>query len=253
MPGTRIQLSLDSVANAFTTATTLPTLANITNFELCFDLIDFPAEVDNAVASMADANGKVFIKSQSYLSSGQTMGASAQGSLEFIYNYRLASIKSLFLNQSGTVATSVNRQYDSLDFTRNNGSYQFFIASMPYPQRPLSTVQNKAGILTETASAMGPAHDVLTNQLGVSPASFYRIDGDTTTVPLPGQFWVATNTERLSSNGVMLSGVSSQNSPISLRIDLGSATTNACTLQLIALYDAIIEVDVANKQVAILQ
>lgn len=253
MPGCRIQLTMDALANIFYAATTTPTACTITNMELCFDLIDFPASVDEAVLSMADGNGKIFVKSQSYLSSGQTMASASQGSLEFIYNYRLASIKSLILNQSGTGATSLNRAYDSFDFTKGNGAYQFFVASMPYPQRPLSTVQNKAGILTELASTMGPAHDVLTNQLGVSPASFARVDGDTSTIALPAQFWVGTNTERLSTNAVMLSGVSSQNSPISLRIDLGTATSNAGVLQLIALYDAIIEVDVANKQVSILQ
>jgi hypothetical protein len=253
MPGCRIQLTMDALANIFYAATTTPTSAIITNMELCFDLIDFPADVDMAVASMSDAAGKIHIKSQSFVSSGQTLANGSVGSLEFIYNYRLASIKSLFLNQSGTAASSLNKAYDSFDCTAGSGSYQFFVASMPYPQRPLSTAQNRAGILTETSSALGPAHDINTNQLGVSPATFARNVGDTTTIALPAQFWVASNTERLSSNGVLLSGVSSQNSPISLRMDITTATTAALTLQLIALYDAIVEVDVANKQVSILQ
>jgi hypothetical protein len=36
-------------------------------------------------------------------------------------------------------------------------------------------------------------------------------------------------------------------------MDITTATAAALTLQLIALYDAIVEVDVANKQVSILQ
>jgi hypothetical protein len=52
---------------------------------------------------------------------------------------------------------------------------------------------------------------------------------------------------------VLLSGVSSQNSPISVRIDINTTTTNSQVLNLVALFDAIIELDVANKQVQILQ
>jgi hypothetical protein len=253
-PSVRIQLSIDSIANIFT-ATTLPTSANfsITNAELCFDMIEFSQEVDNAVASMVDERGKIMIKSQSYLSSGQTTAAVSQGSLEYIYNLRLASIKSLFLYPAGTHTNSLNKFIDALDITASNGSYQFYVASLPYPPRPLSTALQKASILTELSAAFGPAHDLLTTNFAITPVNFAYINTSTTTVAAPGMFFVGVNTERLSSNSVMLSGVSSQNSPISLRVDLNTATTNSQTLQVIALYDAIIEVDVANKQVAVLQ
>jgi hypothetical protein len=93
----------------------------------------------------------------------------------------------------------------------------------------------------------------LTTNFAITPVNFAYTNTATTTNVAPGMFFVGVNTERLSSNAVMLSGISSQNSPISLRIDLGTATTNAQTLQVIALFDAIIEVDIANKQVAVLQ
>jgi len=253
-PSVRIQLTLDSIANIFT-ATTLPTTANfsLTNVELCFDMIEFSAEVDNAVASMVDDRGKIMVKSQSYLSSGQTANAGAQGSLEYIYNLRLASIKSLFLYPSGSHANSVNKFIDALDITSGAGAYQFFVASLPYPPRPLSTTLAKNAILTELSSAFGPAHDILTTNFAITPVNFAYTNTATTTNIAPGMFFVGVNTERLSSNSVMLSGISSQNSPISLRVDITNATTNAQTLQVIALFDAIIEIDVANKQVAVLQ
>jgi len=251
MPACRIQLTVDTIANIYQSATTEPTAFTISNFELCFDLIDFPAEVDGAVASMADANGKLFIKSQSYISSGQTLASGAIGNLEYIYNFRLASIKSLFLMPAG--AGSANRLYDSFDATTSNGSYQFFVASMPYPQRPLSTLNNRAGVLMELGNAFGPAHDLLTSQFGIVPVNWSYATNGTTTIQAPAMFYVGTNTERLSSNAIMLSGVSSQNSPISVRLDLGTATAAALTLQLVALYDAVFEIDISNKQVAILQ
>lgn len=253
-PAVRLQLTLDSISNIFT-ATTLPTSANfsLSNVELCFDMIEFSPEVDNAVASMVDERGKIMIKSQSYLSSGQTASAASSGSLEFIYNLRLASIKSLFLYPSGTHANSVNKFIDALDITSSNGAYQFYVASLPYPPRPLSTALQKNAILTELSAAFGPAHDLLTTNFAITPVNFAYTNTATTTNTAPGMFFVGVNTERLSSNGVMLSGISSQNSPISLRVDLNTATTNAQVLQVIALFDAIIEVDVANKQVAVLQ
>ena len=253
MPMTTIQFTLDTIANMFFTGTTAVTSYTISNAELCFDIIDFNAEVDSAVESMADSNGKLLIKSQSYLSSGQTTTAVSSGSLEYIYSMRLASIKSLFLILAGTHATSVNKNFDSLDITLGNGSYQFYIASNPYPTRPISTVLNKAGVLAELSNAFGPAHDLISTNFAINPKEFLAINTSTTTVIAPGKFYVGANTERLSSNSVMLSGVSSQNSPISLRIDLNTATTNQQVLNLVALFDAILEIDIMNKQVQVLQ
>lgn len=255
-PSVRIQLTLDSIANIFTSTTTAPTSANfyLSNVELCFDMIEFSAEVDNAVASMVDERGKIMIKSQSYLSSGQTAAASSVGSLEFIYNLRLASIKSLFLFPAGTHANSLNKFIDALDITLSNGSYQFYVASLPYPPRSLSTALHKNAILTELSAAFGPVHDLLTTNFSITPVNFAYTNTATTTVAAPGMFILGVNCERLSAgSSVMLSGISSQNSPISLALTLGTSTTNAQTLQVIALFDAIIEIDVANKQVAVLQ
>ncbi len=253
MAASTIQLTTDTIANMCYAATTLPTSVALTNLELCFDLIDFNNEVDDAVASMADDRGKLMIKSQSYLSSGQTTAAVSSGSLEYIYSMRLASIKSLYLIMSGTHANSINKIFDSLDITTGNGSYQFFIASNPYPSRAISTILNKAGIMAELSNAFGPAHDLSTTNFSITPAEFLKTNNSTTTIVQPAKFFVGTNTERLSTNSVLLSGVSSQNSPISVRVDINTATTNAQVLNLVALFDAIIEVDVMTKQVQILQ
>ena len=166
---------------------------------------------------------------------------------------RLASIKSLFLILAGTHATSLNKNYDSLDITTNNGSYQFYIASAPYPSRPISTILNKAGVLAELSQAFGPVHDLTTTNFSITPKEFNYTNNSTTTIAQPGKFFCACNTERLSTNQVMLSGVSSQNSPISVRIDINTATTNSQILNLVALFDAIIEVDIMNKQASVLQ
>ena len=253
MAASTIQLTTDTIANMCHAGTTLPTSVTLTNLELCFDLIDFNAEVDDAVASMVDDRGKLMIKSQSYLSSGQTTAASSLGSLEYIFSMRLASIKSLFLIMSGTHANSINKIFDSFDITSGNGSYQFFVASTPYPSRPISTVLNKAGVMAELSNAFGPAHDLISTNFSITPAEFLKNNNGTTTIVQKGAFFVGTNTERLSTNAVLLSGVSSQNSPLSVLINLGTTATVSQVLNLVALFDAIIEIDVATKQVQILQ
>ena len=255
MPASTIQFTTDTIANMIYSpaGTDTPTSLSLSNLELCMDLVDFNEETDRAVESMADERGNIMIKSQSYLSSGQTVAAGSTSSLEFIYSMRLASIKSLYLILAGTHATSVNKNFDSLDITSNNGAYQFFIASNPYPSRALSTILNKAGILSELSAAFGPQHDLISTNFSINPQEFNFINTATTTPQLLGKFFVSVNTEKLSTNSVMLSGCSSQNSPISVRVDLGTATTNAQILNLVALFDAIIEVNIANKQVNVLQ
>jgi hypothetical protein len=253
MAASTIQFTTDTIANMCYAGTTLPTSVTLSNLELCFDLIDFNSEVDDAIASMVDDRGKLMIKSQSYLSSGQTTAAVSSGSLEYIYSMRLASIKSLYLIMSGTHANSINKIFDSFDITTGNGSYQFFVASNPYPSRAISTVLNKAGVMAELSNGFGPAHDLSTTNFSITPAEFLKTNNSTTTIVQPAKFFVGTNTERLSTNAVLLSGVSSQNSPISVRIDINTATTNSQVLNLVAQFDAIIELDVMNKQVQILQ
>lgn len=262
-PQMRIQLTTESVANAIkpdtATAANSVTAFSISNVELCMDLVDFPSSVDAAI--MARSNGMITIKSQSYLSSGTTLSAGSSGSLEFVYQQRLASVKSVFLHCSGTDLTvgGVGKQnlfFDSVDPTSNQGDIQFFIAQTPYPSRPLSTVINKAGIFWELSSAWGPSHDLLSTQFAINPTEFNYVNGSTTSINQMGKFYVATNTERLSQgNDALLTGVSSQGSPISVRLNIstGAPTTVAQVLQLIALYDVLLQIDMQARTLTVMQ
>ena len=61
-----------------------------------------------------------------------------------------SSIKSLFTILGGNGVEQVNGSYfDSVDITNSLGSYQFYVAGVPYPARPLSALRNKAGIFQE--------------------------------------------------------------------------------------------------------
>jgi hypothetical protein len=253
MPASQITLTTETLANCFIVGSTTPiTNYAITNCELVYDLVDFNDEVDQAVMSMADDRGKIMIKSQSYATSGQTTTAVSSGTIEYVYAMRLASIKGLALLMGGTHANAVNKSFDSLDITLGNGSYVFNIANVQYPSRAISTVLNKNCALMELGSFFGPSHDLASSNFSINPTEWSYINTSTTTALLPGKFYIATNCERQSTNDALLSGVSSQLSSLSVRIELGTATTNSQNLILVALYDAILEIDVANRQANLL-
>lgn len=252
MPSCRIQLTTETLANAIQSVANPILSYTMSNVELCYDVIEFSPMVDQAISSRG--GGMLTIKSQSYLSSGVTLPAASSGTLEFLFNQRLASIKSLFCHLSGTVATvALNTLFDSVDCTTANGDYQFFIAGSPFPPRPLSTVQNKAGISMELSAAFGPAHDLLTSNFSITPTEFYQSNTGVTTQNLMGKFYIGVNCEKLSTNDALLTGVSSQGSPISFRVSIGTATTNAQVIQLICLYDALLNIDMNTKTLVVMQ
>jgi hypothetical protein len=257
MPSVRVQLSLDSLANIYRLDGTNPiTNFSLSNLELCYDTIDFDGSVDAQL--MARGGGMLTIKSQSYLSSGITLPIGSAGSLEFLYNQRLASIKSLFMLCAGaTVASAVNLSFDSVDPTGvaagQGGDFQFFIGGMPYPARPISTTLNRSAVLMELSASMGPAHDLLTSNFGFNPTQFNSQNNTVTTIQQPGTFYIGTNTEKLSTSNALLTGVSSQGSPISFRISINNATTATQVLQLVCLYDSLIQVDMAARTCVVMQ
>lgn len=255
MPSCRIQLTTETIANAIQTLGGANGISNysISNFELCYDIIEFSPMVDQAISSMS--GGQITIRSQSYLSSGVTLPAASQGSLEFLFNQRLASIKSLFTHLSGTVATvSLNTLFDSVDCTGTaGGDYQWFVSGLPYPPRPISTVLNKAGASMELSAAFGPAHDLLTSNFAIHPLEFNAGNNIVTSQNVMGKFYLGTNVEKLSTNGALLTGISSQGSPISFRVSIGTATTNAQVVQLICLYDALLQIDIASRTLVVMQ
>ena len=253
MPSCRVQLTLETLANAIQSTANPIVSFTLSNLELCYDVIEFNPMVDQAISQRA--GGMITIKSQSYLSSGVTLPAASSGSLEFVFNNRLASIKSLFTHLSGTVQTvALNLLFDSVDCTGTaGGDYQWFVAGTPYPPRPISTVLNKAGASMELSNAFGPAHDLLTSNFAITPTEFNSGNTTTTTQNLMGKFYLGSNVEKLSTNNALLTGISSQSSPISFRVSIGTATTNAQVIQLICLYDALLQVDMGSKTLVVMQ
>jgi len=253
MPSVQIQLTMDAVVNMFNATATTTNLTSLTlsNLELCFQSVEFGAEIDPMILSMTDEEGNILIKSQSYTSSSQVCPVQT-GQTELTFNQRLSSIKSIIANFNGA-GSQENDWADSVDITSNLGDYQFLIANRPYPVRPMSVLQNKGGVYQELANCWSMAHSLYSSKLAIIPSEFDVVDADTTTYDAPAKFYVAQNTEKLSSSA-MLTGVSSQLSPISLRINFGgTAPANAHAVALICCYDSIMVINPLARQVVIRQ
>ena len=252
MPLVRIQLTMDALANMFTT--TSQTKITLENLELVYDVVEFGAETEAVVASLADENGNIMIKSQSYSTSSQTLTDGVGGTQELVFNNRLSSIKSLFTIFGGGAATCKNGSYyDSVDITNNLGSYQYYVAGVPYPARPLSALQNKAGIFQELADCWGGnSSDMYGARMSILRDEFSAIEGVTTSYESPAKFYVGVNCERLPESSTLLTGISSQLTPIHLRVDFGSGSTgNAHLITLITLHDVIVNCNILTKQASV--
>ena len=252
----RIILTLDTIANMFN-ATNIPTGYTLTNFELCYDVINFDPAVESYYASLANQAGKIVLKSSSVATGSQPLATGSSGSFQVPFNYRLASIKSLLLHTSPAVApgaTNGTGKHCALDVTSNNGDYQFEVGGVLYPPRALSTVNNKAGIVSELCLALFGNRNILSSSLGLSPTTFNVTSSSyPDNYVAPGMCIVGVNTERVPSSTSMLTGVSSLLAPINVRVNANTALSQACQLRLYALYDALIEIDVNTREVRILQ
>ena len=206
MGSTRIQLTLDSISNIFSVgsdtltnpaAIPLPTAYSISNIELCYDQMEFSNDVNEIVRK----NERIYLKSQSFSNVQQTLTPSS-GNLNLIFNTRLASIKSAFLNMSSTdAAKCVNKLFDSVDISKGNGTYQISVGGYNHPQRSLSTSDNKAGIFTALRDALDPIFEK-SNSLAISRTEWNFTDSSTTSIITPGKFYVGFNLEKMHSNNL---------------------------------------------------
>jgi hypothetical protein len=242
MPQIRLILTLDSLSNQFTGSSVSG--FTMSNVELRYKVIDMGGAVENVVLNMGP---KLYIKSQSFSCASQTLPATT-GYNELVFNQRFASVKSLYAINGGG-ANGVNGMYDSIDLTSNNGDYSFMIGGVLYPQKPISTSTCKTQALMELKSAVGSIYDK-SNNMSINKAEFSFVAGNTTSATAPAKFFIGTSTEKLNSNN-LLTGISTQNSPISYRINTGTSTGSATTVSLVVNYDALIEVDTMTRQASV--
>lgn len=251
MPNIRIQLTTASIAEAFVNDTP-PTNYALSNVELCYTMVDFSGDTNELVKNMGD---QFYIKSTSFKNMGASLASGVSGSVDLIYNMRLASIKSLFTHFCGQNATyCANGLFDSIDPTSGNGELVYNIAGTSYPTRPISTLNNKASVMCELKKSVGALHSTEYNT-SINSTEFSHTDASVattaTTLYTAGKFIFSSNTEKLSTSNTILSGISTNSSPISLRISTNTATLQAYNIYLIAMYDCLIQVNPHERNASV--
>jgi hypothetical protein len=68
-----------------------------------------------------------------------------------------------------------------------------------------------------------------------------------------GSFVYGCNSERLSSNQILLSGISTESSSISVNLNFSVATTVTQSVRLTVMYDAIIQINPLTKSCQVIQ
>ena len=252
----RVILTVDAISNMFvtTTAVNIPTTFSINNFELVYEIIDFGYEIQQAIRMKAP---KIFIKSQTLTNQAQVAAAGTQGVQDYVFNIRNQSIKAVFASLSGTAANSLNKWGDSFDVTQRSGEYSLQIAGQNFPSRPLSALNNPSGILLElkrASTAFGNDYSNVYDKqaaasINAAEFGFYDDSTTATTLTVPSKFILGFHTETLHNNNALLSGISTQNTPVTLRISSSTNSVQAHNINLIVLSDALLEIDCENAQV----
>jgi len=254
MPSISVQLTMDSIANMFTSLAlgVVPTSFKISNIELCYNMLDFGRNVESAILAMP----KLFLKCHSFSNSSATIGTGSSGSLSLVYNQKYASVKAAYVLPTGSFVLSANKWGDSYDITAGSGDYSIMIAGQTYPQRSLSTLNNKSYIIQELRRASGNIND-RNNNMCINSVEFSRGYGAATSASVPSKFIIGIPLEKLHipSDKAILTGISTNNSNITVNINTSTtiSVNTSFNVNLIINYDAIIEVDTQTRDASVRQ
>lgn len=256
MGESRIVLTVNDLANFSVqddgTASELTNLS-IDEVEYHYDIVEFDAMTDNLIlGAQADEAGDLYFKSQSYASSSAQIANATQGFLEIPFANSLASIKSIF---ALFCRTDRAKFYASYDPTQSNGSVQFTIAGQTYPPKALDTINARPAVVLEHLQAIhGSKTSVDTARCCLSELNFRSSNvafaNDSITDLAKAFFGV--NTEKISGS-YLLTGVSSQNSNSTVRVQIGTALTAALNCLTVFNYDALIRYNPSSGNVQILK
>lgn len=252
MGGLRLTFTLDTLPNMFATGIMvatyqLPTSFTISNFEVCYSMIDLGQEVEQMVKGMG---ARLFLKSHSYNNSATSSPANASGSMSYVFNQRYSSIRSAYVLPNQVIGS---KWAEIVDLTCGLGDYQLQIGNSAYPQMPLSTVNNRAGILQETYRAFQAVNANGSMSIDTAEFALLATNALNTLNPYePGKFIVGVNLEKVATaDHVLMSGVSTYNTPINVVINSSAVAALACNINLLLDYDAIIVVDQEAHSVSV--
>lgn len=251
----RIQITADQLsAFACTSAGLSTTLAsyNITNLQLTYDVLEMDASVETAVNSQVDEEGNMYLKSESWAVSSATVATAFTGYVEIPYANSLTSIKSLYLLPT---RSDRYKQFASYDPTQSNGSVQFTVAGQPYPPTAIDTLNRRPNAVLEFLEALhGTKVSPLSARSSLSFVNFRNStvgQGSDSITNLSKAFF-GVSTEKVCGS-YLLTGISSMNSNITARLNIGTATDVALNVLLVANHDVLIKINPATRQVVVLK
>ena len=255
------------VVTGFTETGATAPVFDFSELELNFDLVDFGEGFDGVVKSMADPNGDLVLRSEGWNVMNVPIDLnSSTANNTYLYNVRLSSIKSLVLQGTGEARNdSIIPAYQAVQIAGVSGSTQFFVANRPFPPSPLDE-SNVAAVMSSLRQCFGEAHDVYSTRIAIPDKQYTTLATVGTTLPAlaaetapksdnqmsvsvfePASHFVGVNTEKLSTNAVMMSGESSQLSPIEVLLNQSTATKAAGTLTLYTCYDSLLAINVRSR------
>lgn len=248
----RLVFSLDTLATWLNSTTNFDTAkCFISNFELCYDIIDFGPEFEQTVLSKPS----IMIKSSGYVNSSVSVPSGTNGVNTFVFNQRLSSIRSAIVlpTPAAVTGTQVNGKFDSLDIT-TNGYYALSINGVNYPQGgPINLTLNRSGALSELRKAVGVLYD-WSKSMSINNIEFGYTEASTTTQLQPGKVYIGFDLNKInSSSNAIMNGTSSSNSPINVTTQMTTATASAKQLGLLLNHDCVFVIDPRTKSVVMNQ
>lgn len=247
----RIQLTVDTLANmSFTNGTIVDiTAIQLDSLELTFKLVDMGAAVEKMVYDMGP---QLYLKTHGWSNSSVAVSAGTSGSQSYVFNNRLASIRSAYICPNRPTGS---KQFEFVDITNSNGTYQLIVGQNTFPQMPLDTLNNFGGIFVETARASANIYGK-NSAMSISKVEASVDENDLTSAMVyysPGKFIAGLDLCKISGDDkdVLMSGTSTYNSPITCQVAFNTATSNANSLNLMLDYDAVWVLDVGARQVSV--
>lgn len=253
----RFQLTVAPISDQAVVSANI-TAISISVPELCIQGINMGAQTDAMVASMGSPT--LTLKTNAWANAGVGRVASSTSGLQtIVINHRYRSIENLYCLFSGDSATlDLNGLFDSRDLTSANGSYQLQIGQQMYPSIPISTVNHKTCVLQYLRETTGSLSDYKTSGMCINRVEFgYNSSGTATTAVEPSKFVLGVPLSKIQplpwQSGALLSGVDASSSPISLLVNIGTATSASQNTNVFAIahYSQLIEIDPVSKQVAV--
>tara|TARA_Y100000114_G_scaffold157164_1_gene187643 strand:- start:6177 stop:7469 length:1293 start_codon:yes stop_codon:yes gene_type:complete len=251
---TRIVLQVADLANvackANGSAIDSTASLSIDEVQYHYDIVEFGSAMEGAILSSQAPDGIIAVKSQSYASSTAQINSGTQGFLEIPTALSLRSIKSCFALFN---RTDRYKQFASYDPTNGDGSVQFTIAGQTYPPAPLDTKNHKTSVVLELAHAIhGTKNSPEMTNSSLSTLNFRNhnvAQGSDPTNDLSKAYF-GVSTEKIDGS-YMMTGVSSQNSNATTRINLNQASAVALNLLSVYNHDAILYFDLVNRSVSV--